>query len=524
MSTHPVSHDLAGLPRRALMPILIPVAVLICTAALIAWNAWPVLRSIRTVEVSQAVFIPSTIHSTDESGPQTEPTLRGGSRTVQAAGWLESDPYLIAASALADGVINEMLVLDGDRVEQGQPIATMVHDDALLRVERSRAELARTEAALLESMAQLKAAQTLWENPYTLQSDVESKAALLREREAELNQLPALIQVERARLNQVNAELASVERAYQGNAAAEIEYITAQEIAKAQEARLLGIQARDDILRAMIDRLESELHAAKVSYELRIDDRYSLDRAKALVAEREAEVRIKQAMVREAELELDRMTIRSPITGYVQRRLRAPGDKIVRMMDSLHSNHIAHLYDPTKIQVRVDVPLADAAQVYVGQQCEVVVEVLPDRTFQGEVLIVTHEADVQKNTLQVKIRVKNPDSLLRPEMLTRVKFLPRTGTPGSSSTDQANEQPVVSILKTAIDMNRDEPRVWIVSNREGNRGMLRSAAITTMSNETNDDWIPVRGPIQPGSLIVTDPSGCNEGERVEIVEYERGVL
>ena len=66
------------------------------------------------------------------------------------------------------------------------------------------------------------------------------------------------------------------------------------------------------------------------------------------------------------------------------------------------------LYDPKRLQVRVDVPLADAAKVRVGQQAKVVVGVLPDRTFDGEVTRVVHEADIQRNTLQVKVAHHRP--------------------------------------------------------------------------------------------------------------------
>ena len=87
------------------------------------------------------------------------------------------------------------------------------------------------------------------------------------------------------------------------------------------------------------------------------------------------------------------------MAGNVLRRLKGPGDKVMLGMDDPHSSHVVHLYDPGALQVRVDVPLADAAQVGVGQACEVVVDILPDEIFAGEVTRVTHEADLQKEHL-----------------------------------------------------------------------------------------------------------------------------
>jgi len=516
MSNQSLSRHPASTPRRALMPILIPGVVLACTAALIAWNAWPVLRPSRSIEVTQAIFLPSAAPIKSPASDPDQAPVRTGTRTVQAAGWLESEPYIIAATALADGVVAEVLALEGDRVEQGQVLARMVDDDAQLRLDHASAELALARAGRDEANAELASAQQNWDEPYELLNAVTSTEARLREREAELAQLPALIRVEEAILQQTMEELGSIERAYRGNAASEIEFITARELANAQSARVDAIRARGAILRAMIDRLASDLHAARRALELRIDDRARLDRSIASVAMREAEVLERSVLIREAELELERMTIRAPISGYIQRRLRAPGDKVVRMMDDPYSAHIAHLYDPSRLQVRVDVPLADASQIFPGQRCEVVVEVLPDRTFEGEVLIVTHEADLQKNTLQIKVRVVDPDPILRPEMLTRVKFLPGDGSPGETADKRGAGIESVRIPGSAIDTNSGEHRVWVVTDRSGGRGVLRPIPVTRIDQQQADGWVTVTGPLQPGSVLAADPRGCTPGERVRL--------
>jgi multidrug efflux pump subunit AcrA (membrane-fusion protein) len=97
----------------------------------------------------------------------------------------------------------------------------------------------------------------------------------------------------------------------------------------------------------------------------------------------------------------------------------------------------------------------------------VVVEVLPDTTFRGEVLRVTHEADLQKNTLQVKVGVSDPSPLLRPEMLTRVKFLP--GDPGGEARSDQRDAPVTTTLvpSGAIRERGGARDVLVVRNRRG---------------------------------------------------------
>jgi len=505
----------AVLPKRALVPVLIPAVVILCTLALIFWSVWPVLRPTRSLKITQAVHVQS-LNSLPDSSPLTAKNTRPMStRTVQAAGWLEAEPFYIAATALADGVVEEILALEGDYIEKGQVLARLVDENSMLRLASDEAELLRARASLSESHATLAAAELNWEAPYELERAVSSRRASLAERHAELAQLSALIRVEESMLVQAQEELKSIEQAYKGDAAAEIEFITARERADAQLARLEATQAREPILNSAIDRIKSDLRAAERAIDLRIDDRARLDSALASVAHAEALVLLHEAQRDESQLEFDRMTIRAPISGYIQRRLKVPGDKVVRMMDDPYSAHIAHLYDPSKLQVRVDVPLADASEIFTGQQCDVIVEVLADRVFVGEVLRITHEADLQKNTLQVKVHVINPDPMLRPEMLTRVKFLADdvdAGEAARQSTDSTGE--IVRVPRDSIDSTSTNQRVWQIINRANGRGELQPVAVITI--DTEGTWATVRGELQPGSMIASDPSGCIQGERVRL--------
>ena len=69
-------------------------------------------------------------------------------------------------------------------------------------------------------------------------------------------------------------------------------------------------------------------------------------------------------------------------------------------------------------------PLADVAMVGAGQPAEIVVDLLPDTVFTGEVLRFVHRADLQKNTVEAKVRINDPSELLKPDMLARVRILP----------------------------------------------------------------------------------------------------
>ena len=55
------------------------------------------------------------------------------------------------------------------------------------------------------------------------------------------------------------------------------------------------------------------------------------------------------------------------------------------------SGAVVRLYDPARLQVRVDVPLVDAAKVGVGTAAQITTEALPNVVFRGSVTRVVHE-------------------------------------------------------------------------------------------------------------------------------------
>src|SRR5688572_19592339 len=55
-----------------------------------------------------------------------------GSPLFQAAGWVEPRPTPVMASALVEGVVEKMLVIEGQDVKAGEPLAQLFDADARL--------------------------------------------------------------------------------------------------------------------------------------------------------------------------------------------------------------------------------------------------------------------------------------------------------------------------------------------------------------------------------------------------------
>ena len=543
-------------PKKKLLQRTAPAIVGGMLGLMLLATGYETLRPSRAVLVSPVAYAPNS--QVEESPLEPSSTQHSGANpdesqgidlpqswpTVQAAGWLEAEPYGVASTALADGVVQDILVLEGDQVQAGQVIARLVDADARLAHERAVGELSKAQADLQMAEAELTRASADWDHPVDRDRSVEVAVAELAMARAELEKFPSELAREQALLERYEEELHRAEQASASGASTQIEVVVLRKNTQAQRAAVSATSMQKAVLQANVQRLEALLRAAQRNAELRIAERYAVTRAQAGVNRARGEIVETQAIVDEAQLRLERMTITAPISGFVQRRLKRPGDKVMLGMDDPHSSHLVHLYDPEKLQVRVDVPLADASHVRIGQQCEVVVEVLPDQAFKGEVILITHEADLQKNTLQVKVRVINPSPALRPEMLTRVKFPGPDGInnrqKSASSTTSAETARSASAASAAHGHRSEEPRrgvaddnplvvdaltlerydsgksrVWVMHNRRGETGEVIPVDVEVLVDTS--PWARVQGQLHGGDLLVMRPDGLREGERVRIV-------
>jgi multidrug efflux pump subunit AcrA (membrane-fusion protein) len=486
--------------QRAWAALLIVIVVL---AGLVLMPAMEMLQPAQTVRV--AAVLPASLA---EPAPAAATRSAGSGRLVQAPGWLEPAPYPVAVTGLAEGVVLQIHALEGQSVQAGQVVAQLVPDDARLALSRAQANLAFAQAQLQQAQARQRAAQTDWDEPVERQRQVQASTAELAEARAELAQLPSMIRRAQAESDRAAELHQQLRVAAAGNATTQRELVVAQQEAAARAAALDETKARQPILQARVERLEAQRVAAVRAAELRVEERRALDVAVAQVADAQAAVDQARVAIDEAQLRLERMTIRAPHDGQVMRRLKQPGDKIMLSSDDPVSAQVLWIYDPASMQVRVDVPLADAAGVQVGQPCEVIVDVLPDRTFTGQVTRVTHEADLQKNTLQVKVQVHDPAPVLRPQMLTRVRFMPG-GSGGESSAD-AQAQPLLRVPVSCLDGDR----VWVVRERRGLRGAV--VPVSVQVRQQDADFARVSAALHPGDLLVQSPADLAAGRVVRI--------
>ncbi|MGH9449746.1 MAG: efflux RND transporter periplasmic adaptor subunit [Terriglobia bacterium] len=215
-----------------------------------------------------------------------------------------------------------------------------------------------------------------------------------------------------------------------------------------------------------------------------------------------------KAAVDYAQVMLDACLIRSPIDGTVLERDVEIGEMVsnenfggsVGVKSSVAT--LANLKD---LLVELDINETDFPKISPHQRCNVTADAYPNRVYKGYVYEISPQANRQKATIQVKVKINQPDGYLRPEMNAHVAFLaPQTAQGAQSSTDS------LSIPTSAVVQENGQPAVFVV---EGSH--VRLSAIQT-GRQTENRTEVVDG-LGPNDLVVVEGQNTlKSGERVKI--------
>ena len=416
---------------------------------------------------------------------------QSGATVAEAAGWIEPDPFPIEVRPLVAGVLTGLPVLEGDIVKKGETvIGTMESATLLAAHERAQVELKSKTATERDAHERLRWATALLEQ----KADVRAAEAVARHHieitKGRIAGAAAAVTTAQARRDRAAADLDGQRKLH----AAGGTYPVALKKALAAVASADGlVRERESDLAALQAELERDVELYAIQKDV-LDDPRALRQgvetartahevAKAAHAEAATALRI-------ARRELDWCTVKAPVDGVVMKLLAAPGAHV-----GPGGHAIVALYEPKKLQARIDVPLATVGNVRVGQKVDVMTEVQPGKSTKGVVVRIQRESDLLKNTLQVKVRLIDPDPILRPETLCRALFR------GGEKTKTA-AQAMFLVPKTAVRNGA----VYVVGD-----GRARRIAVEAVGERGTD--AVVRGDLSPTHRVILDE--VQEGERVQ---------
>jgi hypothetical protein len=124
---------------------------------------------------------------------------------------------------------------------------------------------------------------------------------------------------------------------------------------------------------------------------------------------------------------------------------------------------------------------------------------------------MTSQADIQKNTLQVKVSIDQPADIVRPEMLAQVTFL-APERPGEKLDDERDPLRLL-VPRELVEPGESNSIVWVA---DAGRGLAVRRSIQ-LGRAGTDQLVEVtQGLNALDKLIASGREGLSDGDRIRI--------
>lgn len=373
----------------------------------------------------------------------------GGAVILNATGYIIAAHKIELASKVV-GKVSWIGVEKGDRVKAGQVLVRLEDDEYRARMLESQGQLETLKAKLAEAEHGSRP-----EEIAKAKADVEQAVADRENARVTLERTRGLVQDKvmakqllddaQARFDGAVAKVASLERAF-------------------ELVRLGPRREEIDALRAQVSQAQGTLNYAQV--------------------------------------QLDNTVIRAPIDGTILERNVEKGEFVTTgfVGDKGAKGYVVSIADLHDLEVELDINQNDFAKLSATQPGVVTTDAYPDRKYQGVIHEISPEANRQKATVQVKVKVTNPDAYLRPEMNASVAFYSNEKT-GSS---QAESKPIVTVPASAIRDNG----IFLVLGGKVIRKTVKVGGTTAQGVQITE------GLIGGEDIVVNPPADLKDGQRV----------
>ena len=490
--------------RRWFTRYVIPGGILLGFAGLFGWAAKDSFLPAQAVTVTPVIVTKADVQ-------------QEGTPLFQAAGWIEPSPTPVAVTALASGVVEALFVVEGQIVKRDEPIAKLNDLDAKLSLQQAQAQLRLSSADVQNAEANVIAARTALESPNELKAALADAQSMLAETNLTLGNLPFMIEAAKNRRQLAAENFDRKQRA--GDAIAGRMLREAKSELAAAESALAELESRGPTLQLQATALENKRAALSNQLELLTEPKRAVAAADAALAAAIARRDQAQLSVDAAQLNLDRMTIRAPIDGRVLTLDARPGTRLAGMdpISQQSSSVVISMYDPKSLQIRVDVRLEDVPQVKIGQPVAIETAAL-STPLTGDVSWVTTRADIQKNTLQVKVAINDPPQVITPEMLGQVTFL---APPQPKAVADSESEPLRMLVPRALLIGMEGgSSLWVV---DAEQGVARQQTVE-VGRAGTDQLVEITQGIDPtAKLIVGGRESLTNGSRVRITGEDQSI-
>jgi RND family efflux transporter MFP subunit len=380
---------------------------------------------------------------------------RSGDVILNATGYIVA-AHKIELAAKVVGKVAWIGVEKADMVKKDQELVRLEDDEYRAQVQQAKGALANLEASLARAI-----------NGSRPEEIAKAKADL-----------------DNAKANEVNAK------------------VTLDRTKKLVEEGVLSKQSLDDG-QAKYDGAVAQTIAFYRTYDLaklgpRKED---IDAARGLVEQARGQLAL-------AETQLQNTVIRAPVTGTILERNVEKGEFVTTgfVGDKGAKGYVVSIADLNDLKVEIDVNQNDFAKLGPRQKGIVTTDAFPDRKYEGAIDEVSPEANRQKATVQVKVKILHPDQYLRPEMNASVAFV-----------SEAKPVERGSIAKPSIVVPMSAVRsgsVFVIAGGRAVKRAVKTGATSTLAGGAQGVHIE-DGLIGGEDLIVSPPVDLKDGDRVK---------
>lgn len=373
------------------------------------WVGWKQLMGARPVEVEvvQVQLVSSGSSDPGMSKTQSMPT-------VLTAGGYIIPRRKIQLSSKVTGRVASVEVEKGDLVKKGQVLVKLEDAEFRAQVDEAYANLQVAQARLKELEA--------------------------GSRPQEIEQARANVKLAEANLRNAKLNYDRAIRLLKSGVISKGDYDKTETAYEVAQAQVIDAKKRYELVKLGPRREQIELA------------RNQVEAAKASLAG--------------AQTLLEATEIKAPIDGTILEKLVEVGEMVTTSFvgERGAKSSVVSLADLNDLQVELDISQSDFNKLQMNQKAIVTPEAYSDRKYDGILVEIAPEANRQKATVQVKVKILNPDKYLRPEMNAKVAFLADEPRPPEGSSPLPSVVNRAMIPKSALIRKGNTTQVFLVQD------------------------------------------------------------
>lgn len=282
-------------------------------------------------------------------------------------------------------------------------------------------------------------------------------------------------------------------------------YLAVEEGDRVKKGQVIARLDDSDVM-ATLRRARENLRVAEADLD---EARKNYERMRAVIEKRAvsqadydaAEARYKRVVstieaakygVREAEVAVENTRIIAPFDGTVLKKNADVGEIVAPLAGAASSKAaVVTIADMSSLEVDADVSEANITRVAAEQNCEITLDAYPQHRYPGYVSNIVPTADRAKATVMVKIKFKEYDQRVLPEMGAKVTFL----APGTRA-DAMTVKPLLTVPAAAVAARDGRAVVFQVKEN-------RAVEMPVTTGRRIGNAIEITGGLKEGDRVIS---------------------